>query len=191
MKYIVDSSVGVKWAIAESDTDKALRVRDDFRAGVIELAAPDVFPVEFVHAITRAERQGRVSPDEGAELVADLERIYERTKAADKELKALLAATGTTVTQLHGIGPSGAARLLVESVGPGGIESEGADRHPLGLQRERERGPIAAPERQRCRNDIEGAEFGDFFEHDEHARLPHVILPVHERAQNLGQHEPR
>jgi transposase len=49
-----------------------------------------------------------------AELIADLERIYERTKAADKELKALLAATSTTVTQLHGIGPSGAARLLVE-----------------------------------------------------------------------------
>ena len=44
----------------------------------------------------------------------DLERIYERTKAADKELKELLAATGTTLTQLHGIGPSGAARLLVE-----------------------------------------------------------------------------
>ena len=35
-------------------------------------------------------------------------------KAADKELKALLAATGTTLTELQGIGPSGAARLLVE-----------------------------------------------------------------------------
>src|SRR5665213_87575 len=34
-----------------------------------------------------------------AELVADLARIYERTKAADKELNALLAATGTTLTQ--------------------------------------------------------------------------------------------
>ncbi|HEY5202456.1 MAG TPA: IS110 family transposase [Acidothermaceae bacterium] len=49
-----------------------------------------------------------------AELVADLERIHERTKAADKELKALLVATGTTLMTLHGIGPSGAARLLVE-----------------------------------------------------------------------------
>ncbi len=49
-----------------------------------------------------------------AELIADLERIYARTKAADKELKQLLADTGTTLTQLHGIGPSGAARLLVE-----------------------------------------------------------------------------
>src|SRR6185437_16157670 len=49
-----------------------------------------------------------------AELIGDLERIYARKKAANKELNDLLAATGTTLTRLHGIGPSGAARLLVE-----------------------------------------------------------------------------
>jgi transposase len=49
-----------------------------------------------------------------AELIADLERVYKRSKEADKELKQLLAATGTTLMDLHGIGPSGAARLLVE-----------------------------------------------------------------------------
>jgi transposase len=49
-----------------------------------------------------------------AELVADLERIYARKKAANKELTDLLAATGTTLLDLHGIGPTGAARLLVE-----------------------------------------------------------------------------
>ena len=49
-----------------------------------------------------------------AELVADLERIYQRKKAANKELTALVAATGTTLMDLNGIGPSGAARLLVE-----------------------------------------------------------------------------
>ena len=49
-----------------------------------------------------------------AELVADLERIYARKKAANKELTDLLAATGTTRLDLHGIGPTGAARLLVE-----------------------------------------------------------------------------
>jgi transposase len=43
-----------------------------------------------------------------------MERVYQRKKAADKELKALVAATGTTLMGLHGIGPSGAARLLVE-----------------------------------------------------------------------------
>ena len=49
-----------------------------------------------------------------AELVADLERIHARKKAADRELTELLAATGPTLTDLPGIGPSGAARLLVE-----------------------------------------------------------------------------
>jgi|tagenome__1003787_1003787.scaffolds.fasta_scaffold20799037_1 transposase len=49
-----------------------------------------------------------------AELVADLERVYQRKKSANKELTELVAATGTSLLDLHGIGPSGAARLLVE-----------------------------------------------------------------------------
>jgi transposase len=49
-----------------------------------------------------------------AELISDLERIYARKKAANKELNELLKATGTTLTDLNGVGPSGAARLLVE-----------------------------------------------------------------------------
>jgi predicted nucleic acid-binding protein len=72
MKFVMDSSVAVKWALAEIDTDRALRVRDDYRVGSIELNAPDVFPVEFVHALTRAERQHRLTPEEGAEFVGDM-----------------------------------------------------------------------------------------------------------------------
>jgi transposase len=49
-----------------------------------------------------------------AELVADLERIYVRKKEANKELTDLVRATGTTLLDLNGIGPTGAARLLVE-----------------------------------------------------------------------------
>jgi transposase len=52
-----------------------------------------------------------------AELISDLERIHQRKKAANKELRDLLNATGSTLISLHGIGPSGAARLLVEVVG--------------------------------------------------------------------------
>ena len=50
-----------------------------------------------------------------AELISDLERIHQRKKAADKELRTLLKGTGTTLTSFNGIGPSGAARLLVEA----------------------------------------------------------------------------
>jgi transposase len=49
-----------------------------------------------------------------AELISDLERIHQRKKAADKELRDLVAVTGTSLLDLTGIGPSGAARLLVE-----------------------------------------------------------------------------
>lgn len=57
---------------------------------------------------------GKVRRRVAAELIADLERIYQRKKAADKELTDLVAATGTGLLDLPGIGPSGAARLLVE-----------------------------------------------------------------------------
>ena len=47
-------------------------------------------------------------------LVGDLERTYRRKKAADKELAELVRATGTSLLDLTGIGPSEAARLLVD-----------------------------------------------------------------------------
>ena len=48
------------------------------------------------------------------ELVVDLERVYARKKAENKELIELVKQTGTGLLDLHGIGPSGATRLLVE-----------------------------------------------------------------------------
>ena len=44
MKYVIDSSVGVKWVIPEVDSAKALRLGDDYRIGVIEFPAPDFYP---------------------------------------------------------------------------------------------------------------------------------------------------
>lgn len=60
MRYVLDSSVAFKWSVPETDSDKALRLGDDFRAGVHDLLAPDIFPQELAHALTRAERQGRI-----------------------------------------------------------------------------------------------------------------------------------
>jgi predicted nucleic acid-binding protein len=72
MRHVLDSSVGFKWVVAEVDTDKALRLRDDFRNGLVELLAPDVLPIEIGHGLTRAERQKRITPAEGATYLADL-----------------------------------------------------------------------------------------------------------------------
>jgi predicted nucleic acid-binding protein len=75
MKCVLDSSVGFKWFLIEDQTDKARLLRDDYRAGNLELIAPDVFPIEVVHALTRAERTNRITAQEGSRLVVDLFRI--------------------------------------------------------------------------------------------------------------------
>ena len=62
MKYIIDSSVAVKWVLAEKDDAKARLIRDDFRKGTHQLFVPEVFTTELAHALTRAERQGRLTP---------------------------------------------------------------------------------------------------------------------------------
>jgi transposase len=46
------------------------------------------------------------------ELIAELEGIDKKIKTLKKELKELVIARGSTLMDLHGIGPSGAARLL-------------------------------------------------------------------------------
>jgi transposase len=48
------------------------------------------------------------------EMITDLESIDRKIKAADKELQQLVIDRGSTLTELHGIGPSSAARLLAD-----------------------------------------------------------------------------
>ena len=67
-------------------------------------------------AVRPRDAAGQARRRVAAELISDLERIYQRKKAADKELRVLLKETSTTLSSLNGIGPSGAARLLVETV---------------------------------------------------------------------------
>jgi transposase len=47
-----------------------------------------------------------------AELIVDLTSLDAKIKAADKELHQLISTTGSTLRDLHGIGPANAARLL-------------------------------------------------------------------------------
>jgi predicted nucleic acid-binding protein len=72
MKYVLDSSVGVKWVLPEADSAKALRVREEFTKAIHELLTPDVFTSEVAHALTRAERQGRITAGEALRLWTDV-----------------------------------------------------------------------------------------------------------------------
>jgi transposase len=48
------------------------------------------------------------------ELITELEIIDKKMKSADKDLRELVITRGSTLLDLHGIGPSGAARLLAD-----------------------------------------------------------------------------
>jgi predicted nucleic acid-binding protein len=90
MKYVLDSSVAFKWVVAETDTPKAVKLRDEFRAAAHELIAPEVFPYELAHALTRAERQGRIP---GADAVARLIDVPTTCPILVPSLPLLLRAT--------------------------------------------------------------------------------------------------
>lgn len=64
MKDVLDAGVGLKWVLPEADSDKAVRLQKDFENRIHELLAPDTFPVEVAHALTRAERRGLIQPPE-------------------------------------------------------------------------------------------------------------------------------
>lgn len=72
MKCVLDSSVAFKWVVAEALTDKAQKLRDEFRRGHHRLIAPDIFPVEVAHSLTRAERQARISPSQASILLTEV-----------------------------------------------------------------------------------------------------------------------
>lgn len=60
MRYVLDSSVAFPWVVQETLSAKAEQLRIDFQNAVHELLAPAIFTVELAHALTRAERQGRI-----------------------------------------------------------------------------------------------------------------------------------
>ena len=72
MRYVTDSSAWFKWVVPEVHSDKADRLRNDYRNAVHELLAPDIFPAEVAHALTRAERQGRIVQSQAILLWADI-----------------------------------------------------------------------------------------------------------------------
>src|SRR5215471_3526972 len=74
MKYVLDSSVALKWVLPEADSAKALRLRDEYKNGIHELLAPDIFLPEIANGLASAERQGRIKTGESAIFLHDVVR---------------------------------------------------------------------------------------------------------------------
>jgi predicted nucleic acid-binding protein len=66
MKYVLDSSVALKWVLAEPNSGRAIRQRDEYAALIHDLVAPDIFSPEIANALAVAERQGRIKTGEAA-----------------------------------------------------------------------------------------------------------------------------
>jgi predicted nucleic acid-binding protein len=74
MKYVLDSSVALKWVLPEADSPTALRLLDETNKAIHELIAPDIFSPEVANGLATAERQGRIKPGEAATLLLDIIR---------------------------------------------------------------------------------------------------------------------
>jgi transposase len=66
----------------------------------------------LLNTIRPRDLVGRTRRRLASELITELVQVDKKTKAADKELRELVEATGSSLQDLHGIGPSGAARLI-------------------------------------------------------------------------------
>lgn len=79
-RFVLDSSVAFKSLLVESGSDRATRLIEDYRAGLHDLIAPDILPIEVGHALTRAERMGRISTADGYALwlglMADCPQLF-------------------------------------------------------------------------------------------------------------------
>jgi predicted nucleic acid-binding protein len=94
--FVVDASVVVKWFVPEvhSDASRRLLVLPH------EYVAPDLLFAEAANAIWKKIRREELTPEEGRQLVADIEQIALETvpcRALAEDAHALANATGRTV----------------------------------------------------------------------------------------------
>jgi predicted nucleic acid-binding protein len=80
MKYVIDSSVQIKTFVTEADSAKAIQLCADFRAGVHELLAPDLLPVEVANVLMILERGGKIRPGDAnllfAQFLVDMPMLH-------------------------------------------------------------------------------------------------------------------
>ncbi len=80
MKYVIDCSVRIKTFVAEADSAKAIRLCDDYRAGIHDLFAPDFFPIEVANVLMILERAGKLQQGNAGQLfsqfVVDLPVLF-------------------------------------------------------------------------------------------------------------------
>ena len=72
MKYVLDASVAICWAIPRPLTPRAILLRDEYQRQIHELLAPVVFLDEVAGALTKAERQKDIAVGQAMPLYAKI-----------------------------------------------------------------------------------------------------------------------
>jgi predicted nucleic acid-binding protein len=72
MKYVLDANVALKWVLRERDSDKSRQLMADYQQQIHDLLAPDIFPIEVAHALSRSERRGIITPAQGPIFLAGI-----------------------------------------------------------------------------------------------------------------------
>src|SRR5436853_263198 len=60
MKAVLDSSAALHSVLPEPFAAQAIRLLDEYRQGLHDLLAPDIYPIESLNALSKAERQKRI-----------------------------------------------------------------------------------------------------------------------------------
>ena len=68
MKAVLDSSAGLSAVLPETHSAKAIRLLDEYRMGMHELLSPDIYGVETLNGLSKAERQKRIPVGDGFRL---------------------------------------------------------------------------------------------------------------------------
>lgn len=74
VKLVLDISVGIKAIIPEEGSATAKKIRDDFRKGVHDLIAPDLYLAEGGNILTLAVQKGKIPQSDQYLVYLDLLR---------------------------------------------------------------------------------------------------------------------
>jgi predicted nucleic acid-binding protein len=70
---IVDASIAIKWYVRdEIDADKAIAMLLDYENGKANLIVPNLFYYETANAVNTVAMRGRITGDEGRDIIKDL-----------------------------------------------------------------------------------------------------------------------
>ena len=110
---VIDASVAVKWFVAEPHREKALRIREGYARGVIELLAPSLIQYEVGNAV-------RFHPGSTPEQVSQAVQSIVDMQMGGWDVAPVLAEIASRIAFEEGITLYDASYLaMAEGNGPG------------------------------------------------------------------------